>query len=141
MSVTSKLSKCKLSNPAVKCQRCAANCSHHSCTPWRHPSIVLLPRSRPSSTAISTMASSPTASASFPLSSPLFRLPAVLRSHVCSYHSPKELLVTTALTSKATRNLLTPACFFPSLLELGARELSLLSRLPDSLSERLFYFR
>ena len=87
---------------------------------------------------------SPSSSASFVTpSSPLFRLPNVLLSHVCSYLTPIQLLGTLALTAKSTRLLLTPAYFAHSPLELGMFELQLLSSFgpPSSLGLQPFHTR
>ena len=72
-----------------------------------------------SASSMSTSSSTATSS--------LFRLPSALLSHICSYLSIKELLVTVAHTSQHTRRLLTPACFSAHELELEGRELLLLS--------------
>ena len=53
----------------------------------------------------------------------LLTLPGILLSYVCSYLTPKQVLVTLALTAKTTREVLTPACFSSHSLELGLREL------------------
>ena len=68
-------------------------------------------------------------------------LPAVLLSHVCSYLSPKQLLVTLAHAAKTTRALLTPACFSSHPLVLDTYELSVLSTFgpPSSLTLQPFH--
>ena len=72
----------------------------------------------------------------------LFTLPAVLLVHVCAHPSPRELLVTLALTAKGARDQLTSACFATTPLHIHHRELSLLAPAgPPTLTTRSFHAR
>ena len=82
----------------------------------------------------SSLSASASSSGSLPSSSPLSRLPVVLLPHICSFLSPKELLVTLAHTANTTRELLTPACFSFTKLTLTTRDLSVLACLSSSSS-------
>ena len=78
--------------------------------------------------SFSLSSSCPSPNPSSPCST-LLRLPAVLLPHVCSFLSPRALLVSLTQTAKATRDVLTPACFSSHVLALGSRELALLCSL------------
>ena len=97
--------------------------------------------------ASTTSASAPSlshpASASLPPRCALLSLPTALLSHVCTFLSPKELLITLAHAAKTARALLTPACSSSHPLVLGSYELSVLSTFspPWSLSLRPFHSR
>ena len=65
---------------------------------------------------------------SMPTLPSILRLPSALLSHICSYLSTEQLLVTLARTAKSTRDVLTPACFSYHELAFYSRRLS---RLPS----------
>ena len=62
----------------------------------------------------------------------LVLLPAVILSHVCSFLSPRELLVTLSRTATATRALLRPACFSAHSIKLNSDDCHALRELNRS---------
>ena len=97
------------------------------------------------SSALSTafLSLSSPASNSPPPHCALLFVPAALLPRVCSYLSPKQLLVSVAHTARTTRALLTPACFSSHPLVLDTYELSVLSTFgpPSSLTLTPFHSR
>ena len=86
----------------------------------------------------SSSASCASAAPSIPACFTLSALPAAILQHVCSFLSPRQLLVTLARTATSTRDLLTAGCFSRHSLELGPRPLSLLSAFHPSSSLTLW---